>query len=131
MTIACPCGDAWSLGIVGVWAANTLGNASAAASPISLLIMHPPTSATLLHPHVRGAVPPMASDLRYEDGGQRLRVTSLPEVAVGPNVTCVPQRDSLGQEPVAAASAGVYHPRSEEHTSELQSRLHLVCRLLL
>src|SRR2546422_6624389 len=25
----------------------------------------------------------------------------------------------------------VLHPRSEEHTSELQSRLHLVCRLLL
>src|SRR2546429_1313875 len=24
-----------------------------------------------------------------------------------------------------------YGPRSEEHTSELQSRLHLVCRLLL
>src|SRR5687768_17804320 len=24
-----------------------------------------------------------------------------------------------------------YPPRSEEHTSELQSRLHLVCRLLL
>src|SRR2546422_6372390 len=24
-----------------------------------------------------------------------------------------------------------YTPRSEEHTSELQSRLHLVCRLLL
>src|SRR2546429_6785418 len=28
------------------------------------------------------------------------------------------------------AAAG-HHPRSEEHTSELQSRLHLVCRLLL
>src|SRR2546429_5493259 len=28
----------------------------------------------------------------------------------------------------AVSSAG---PRSEEHTSELQSRLHLVCRLLL
>src|SRR2546422_4663552 len=26
---------------------------------------------------------------------------------------------------------GVPGPRSEEHTSELQSRLHLVCRLLL
>src|SRR2546422_5067202 len=26
---------------------------------------------------------------------------------------------------------GPPHPRSEEHTSELQSRLHLVCRLLL
>src|SRR5690625_6101480 len=25
----------------------------------------------------------------------------------------------------------VYYPRSEEHTSELQSRGHLVCRLLL
>src|SRR2546422_7125930 len=25
----------------------------------------------------------------------------------------------------------VHHERSEEHTSELQSRLHLVCRLLL
>src|SRR5256884_2890854 len=25
----------------------------------------------------------------------------------------------------------VFHARSEEHTSELQSRLHLVCRLLL
>src|SRR2546429_4658991 len=27
--------------------------------------------------------------------------------------------------------AAVAHRRSEEHTSELQSRLHLVCRLLL
>src|SRR5205809_4832147 len=26
---------------------------------------------------------------------------------------------------------GPFGPRSEEHTSELQSRLHLVCRLLL
>src|SRR2546422_7452577 len=29
------------------------------------------------------------------------------------------------------AGAGPYSERSEEHTSELQSRLHLVCRLLL
>src|SRR5687768_18321282 len=29
------------------------------------------------------------------------------------------------------ANALVYQGRSEEHTSELQSRLHLVCRLLL
>src|SRR5687768_18201172 len=29
------------------------------------------------------------------------------------------------------AAAGVGRRRSEEHTSELQSRLHLVCRLLL
>src|SRR2546422_11532023 len=32
--------------------------------------------------------------------------------------------ETLGQ-------AGVFLERSEEHTSELQSRLHLVCRLLL
>src|SRR2546429_1185919 len=30
-----------------------------------------------------------------------------------------------------AAGMPVIHMRSEEHTSELQSRLHLVCRLLL
>src|SRR2546429_2388766 len=29
------------------------------------------------------------------------------------------------------AQARAHPPRSEEHTSELQSRLHLVCRLLL
>src|SRR2546429_2172815 len=29
------------------------------------------------------------------------------------------------------AGRGLLPPRSEEHTSELQSRLHLVCRLLL
>src|SRR5437870_11100508 len=33
--------------------------------------------------------------------------------------------------PGAAGGAGRRTPRSEEHTSELQSRGHLVCRLLL
>src|SRR5256884_5750240 len=32
---------------------------------------------------------------------------------------------------LAAGNAAQALPRSEEHTSELQSRLHLVCRLLL
>src|SRR2546422_7809609 len=32
---------------------------------------------------------------------------------------------------LARSSAALAHVRSEEHTSELQSRLHLVCRLLL
>src|SRR2546422_5059618 len=35
----------------------------------------------------------------------------------------IPYRWGFGVNPL--------HPRSEEHTSELQSRLHLVCRLLL
>src|SRR3712207_7353074 len=34
-------------------------------------------------------------------------------------------------EPAGAARPGATHPRSEEHTSELQSRQYLVCRLLL
>src|SRR2546422_4764137 len=38
---------------------------------------------------------------------------------------------STGSTPWARYSARVMEVRSEEHTSELQSRLHLVCRLLL
>src|SRR2546429_6317495 len=37
----------------------------------------------------------------------------------------------LGTPPFAVSSLGQEETRSEEHTSELQSRLHLVCRLLL
>src|SRR5689334_23511981 len=37
--------------------------------------------------------------------------------------------DGAGDEP--AANEGDMEPRSEEHTSELQSQFHLVCRLLL
>src|SRR2546422_7091037 len=35
------------------------------------------------------------------------------------------------RQPRVAQAAFDHLPRSEEHTSELQSRLHLVCRLLL
>src|SRR2546422_6370108 len=38
---------------------------------------------------------------------------------------------AIGRTNTAALSARRYGCRSEEHTSELQSRLHLVCRLLL
>src|SRR5687768_18337226 len=34
-------------------------------------------------------------------------------------------------DPLGYADLGLTYLRSEEHTSELQSRLHLVCRLLL
>src|SRR2546422_6639150 len=44
-----------------------------------------------------------------------------------------PARDGARpRDPVQHADLPAAHPvRSEEHTSELQSRLHLVCRLLL
>src|SRR2546422_4028225 len=38
---------------------------------------------------------------------------------------------AVGVRRPGGAGAGQHSTRSEEHTSELQSRLHLVCRLLL
>src|SRR2546429_1137614 len=35
------------------------------------------------------------------------------------------------EERIEVVAPAAHHRRSEEHTSELQSRLHLVCRLLL
>src|SRR2546422_7527651 len=48
--------------------------------------------------------------------------------AQGPGNLVAPCGRSLGTE---AITDGCATTRSEEHTSELQSRLHLVCRLLL
>src|SRR2546429_5874919 len=45
---------------------------------------------------------------------------------------CARGRPSQGAiRPVTSSRLFFIRPRSEEHTSELQSRLHLVCRLLL
>src|SRR5687768_9981266 len=76
------------------------------------------------------SVPPRAQEFRWSDGG--LPRTFDPAFAAAP-----PDTDA-----VRALFEGLtdYDPqtlapipavRSEEHTSELQSRLHLVCRLLL
>src|SRR2546422_1520482 len=56
------------------------------------------------------------------------RSTAVPEVSRG-----WPSADPCLSAPTARRSAAAIReqPRSEEHTSELQSRLHLVCRLLL
>src|SRR2546422_11585512 len=40
-------------------------------------------------------------------------------------------RKILERRDIDAVVIATHDPRSEEHTSELQSRLHLVCRLLL
>src|SRR2546429_5643274 len=52
--------------------------------------------------------------------------TLFRSIAVADAKTQEPLESSIIVEPVAIVSQ-----RSEEHTSELQSRLHLVCRLLL
>src|SRR2546422_5327433 len=54
-----------------------------------------------------------------------------------PALTCLggdgttPPGDERGRRPAAVRRQRPAGGRSEEHTSELQSRLHLVCRLLL
>src|SRR5690348_17640130 len=55
------------------------------------------------------------------DGGEHGIV--LAEITVGGNVQAAATR--------AEAAESVLRGRSEEHTSELQSPVHLVCRLLL
>src|SRR3712207_7374742 len=68
---------------------------------------------------VRGSGTVAASGTAVAPGGQPVRV---PRLAVRARAR-----------PGRRADAGANHcePRSEEHTSELQSRQYLVCRLLL
>src|SRR2546429_9846428 len=47
------------------------------------------------------------------------------------SVCSPPMRSTTTSAPRSCVSAITRSKRSEEHTSELQSRLHLVCRLLL
>src|SRR2546422_2087128 len=58
-----------------------------------------------------------------------LRHAAMPVVGVLTQAH-VPDHEQLGDRPLQRPRRPL-HDRSEEHTSELQSRLHLVCRLLL
>src|SRR3712207_7683696 len=57
-------------------------------------------------------------------GGGRQPVGRHPPAAV-------PAAPGVGDRPLPQGRVGAPHRRSEEHTSELQSRQYLVCRLLL
>src|SRR5256884_6559979 len=69
----------------------------------------------------------------------RLAATLAPGADAGPAREAAPVsaqrmfglRRSAPEQPPAGSAHAVRLDRSEEHTSELQSRLHLVCRLLL
>src|SRR2546429_7252489 len=55
-----------------------------------------------------------------------------PDEGIRRNLRAGSNRNTLGSREVETGPSSGNHPtRSEEHTSELQSRLHLVCRLLL
>src|SRR5207253_5426955 len=60
---------------------------------------------------------------------KRFEICATPSLRAALKYSCCPKRW-----PAIAGSPGIRttrRPRSEEHTSELQSRGHLVCRLLL
>src|SRR2546422_6063728 len=64
----------------------------------------------------------------FRSGAPRPGSTST--TATTTSSTTVPPTGAGSSSP-GTATATSAPPRSEEHTSELQSRLHLVCRLLL
>src|SRR5207253_9330497 len=75
---------------------------------------------------VRGTLPPGAgagptAATRGHDGGSGVKVAAR----------CDSDRSQPSATRRSATSANAGSARSEEHTSELQSRGHLVCRLLL
>src|SRR2546429_7932915 len=62
------------------------------------------------------------------------RSTLFPYTTLFRSPPCVPRTGPSDRPPSVVRSLEEAHPaayRSEEHTSELQLRLHLVCRLLL
>src|SRR3989442_7318180 len=59
-----------------------------------------------------------------------LRLLNLCDAADLPDTSLIQHRDPVA-DGVGDRIAMLYEGRSEEHTSELQSRPHLVCRLLL
>src|SRR2546429_5205270 len=87
------------------------------------MIRRPPRSTlfpytTLFRSHLgRGQVDPQVSQRRLRVAGERLLVLRVHRPAL--------------QEALHVRHVPDVLVRSEEHTSELQSRLHLVCRLLL
>src|SRR3989449_6925080 len=67
-------------------------------------------------------------------GGAAIALLTFPatQIRLGlPATNWFPPESESGQGLQALRGLGLGRGRSEEHTSELQSRLHLVCRLLL
>src|ERR1039458_9042714 len=82
-----------------------------------------------------------SSGSTIEPDMMRLIVAAMSSAAIDFMINCVPRGATIsGIPPTGVTMIGVPHasdsliivpnPRSEEHTSELQSLRHLVCRLL-
>src|SRR2546422_7753162 len=92
------------------------------------MIRRPPRST--LFPYTtlfRSDLGKIAGDLRLLASGPRTGLAEIVLPAVQPGSSIMPGKVN----PSIAEMVNMVCYRSEEHTSELQSRLHLVCRLLL
>src|SRR5687768_4904661 len=78
---------------------------------------------------VRDSLPPLAAPTSWREPAWRVRYRALAAQRGDCDALRVALADSAW--PVRLRAADLSGGRSEEHTSELQSRLHLVCRLLL
>src|SRR5690625_5818341 len=87
----------------------------------------PPGLLRLRH---RKCFPKSSSGGRSDNRGQGVSVTGC-TFGLRPAVKASPFGVDLLLNQVLRCAARADWPRSEEHTSELQSRGHLVCRLLL
>src|SRR2546422_6042967 len=74
--------------------------------------------------------PPRSTLFPYTTLFRSRAASSEPLVASPALYECAPAPASVPRSTIRYSSR-IGRPRSEEHTSELQSRLHLVCRLLL
>src|SRR5687768_17806232 len=81
----------------------------------------------------RSTLFPYTTLFRSDQGVDGQEVAHLAQVAgvEPPEAELFPVEQDQGGLPVGAEGEREAVGRSEEHTSELQSRLHLVCRLLL
>src|SRR3989449_3022882 len=73
--------------------------------------------------------PPRSTLFPYTTLFRSMMPPPAPVTTIQPSATM--RRPNSRAATAAASSGAVRAERSEEHTSELQSRLHLVCRLLL
>src|SRR3712207_6951162 len=90
-----------------------------------LMIRRPPRST--LFPYTTLFRSLVRAGMSNREIAERLYIT---ERTAQTHVQCILDKLDVGTRAAAAALA-VQHGRSEEHTSELQSRQYLVCRLLL
>src|SRR5699024_12797340 len=103
--------------------------------PLSLLYFHAPSPPRINPPSLHDALPISADDFRSPESRSGWTSRRSWSIRIRTSVTCgaasvtAAASDPSGPRSATRATGG--EERSEEHTSELQSRFDLVCRLLL